>query len=148
MKIDRWCRLDAMRAGGTPNSDTMAQKSQQRSTIHVTVVLPLFSNKNETFLVYSSWLRSSFPPRDILIDFVVLDSRRVVYGLIAIHWLIVLNLQDSTCCSEFGFISDCLFVCVTRWAYPIGAFVRSTLVLVLPFAACFAVFLKSLFHIN
>ena len=39
-------------------------------------------------------------PKSILIRFLVLDSRGIVFGLVAIHWLLVLNLQHSACCSD------------------------------------------------
>ena len=32
--------------------------------------------------------------------FVILDSRGVVFGQIALYWLVVLNLQHSACCSD------------------------------------------------
>ena len=51
-------------------------------------------------LISTTWL---ICPNDNLIGLVVLDSRWVVFSLIATHWLFVLNLQHSASCSRIWY---------------------------------------------
>ena len=75
-----------------PNSDTKAKKAHPRSISHHRRAVPIFPTKLKPLFTHFDYVVNL--PNGNVIGFLVLDSREVVFGLIAaIHWLIVLNLQ-------------------------------------------------------